>query len=136
MKFYLTCLLCLADAILAVLPRKPALSHLYAQLLVFRSDTALLRQALMNIRLATQLNDRRETHADTLQKDIIFWTGFDLGFRMNRYGDDGNEHWLLTRCLFRIVHEGRMTHPLSWSYGWQCGKDDAQNDLAEQNLAY
>lgn len=124
MKCYLTCLLFLADIILTVLPSKTALSHLYAQLLVFRGDTALLRSALTSICLATQLNDRRETYAETLQEEIIFWTAFDLGFRMNSRGD---EQWLLTRCLFRIAREGEIVLPSTWLNGWKSGKHNAQS---------
>jgi hypothetical protein len=125
MKLYLTCLLFLTDAILAVLPRKPALSHLHAQLLAVRCDASILRWALMSIRLATQLNERSEAHAETLQEEIIFWTAFELGYRMNRHGD---EHWLFTRCLFRIVREGEIALPASWLNGWQCGKRDADDE--------
>ncbi|MGR7482823.1 hypothetical protein [Klebsiella aerogenes] len=132
MKCYLTCLLFLADAILAVLPRKPTLSHLHAQLLSVRCDAVLLRRALMSIRLAAQLNDRREMHAETLQEEVIFWTAFELGYRMNRHGV---EHWLLTRCLFRITREGEITLPASWLNGWRCGKNEAYNECMLREAA-
>lgn len=125
MKFYLTSLLFLTDAILAALPRKPALSRLYGLLLSVRCDAALLHSALTGIRLATQLNGRHEAYAETLQEEIIFWTAFELGYRMNRHG---SEHWLLTRCLFRIAREGEIVLPASWRNGWRCGKNDADNE--------
>lgn len=125
MKFYLTCLLAITDAVLAVLPRRPAVSHMYAQLLRVHCDATLLHSSLISIRLAAQLSGRKEQFASELQDDVVFWTAHALAYRMNSSGD---EHWLLGRCLFHIACEGEMTLPRSWSDGWIAGKCDAESD--------
>jgi hypothetical protein len=132
MKFYLTCILAFSDAVLAVLPRKSSLSYVYAQLLGLRTDAALLRSALVSIRLAAQLNGRDESHAGTLQDEIIFWTAYELAFRMNSMG---GEHKLLSRCLFRIAREGEIVLPVSWLNGWRSGVHEAECERAVRDAA-
>jgi hypothetical protein len=132
MKFYLTCILVFTDAVLAVLPRKPSLPYVYAQLLGLRTDAALLRSALMSIRLAAQLNGRREINAEILQDEIIFWTAYELAFRMNSMG---GEHKLLSRCLFRIAREGEIVLLVSWLNGWRSGIHEAECERAVRDAA-
>lgn len=132
MKYYLNCILFLTHVALAVLPRKPALSRWYTQLLILHGDAVILRSVLMNIRLAAQLGLRNEIHAEPLQDEIIFWSAFKLAFRMH---SNGLKHKLIGRCLRHIQRESEIVLPASWRNGWRSGKLDAESEQMAHRTA-
>ncbi|MFD1803613.1 hypothetical protein ACFSFZ_15650 [Mixta tenebrionis] len=133
MKFYFTCLIFLTDFILAVLPRKPALSHLYAQLLIFSRDLEILNSALMSIRLATHAETLRkknahwaafryhcrlETHVQALRQEVLYGAAFEISLHMR-------PHKLLDFCVFHISRQGEILLPVAWMNGWRDGNEEA-----------